>query len=233
MAFGTLRPYALVFAAVYGEIIGVVLGKLSRHPIGIGGMTGGAIIAKACTHVIGIEGALEIGLVAGRAVIGGIGKVAAGMTTRAILYLVAFRQWEKVVIDLIGMPVRRMQVVAFEAILRKPRLGMVGVGGVFEILEVATTAIIAQTVEAQRGFAGMALVATHGKVYAGERKTIILMQFCHIVNYPVIGRMAAGTVIAHCLLMDVGMAGDTIGAGLLKYQRLVAVFAIDGNVRTF
>ena len=54
MTFGARRPYTLVFAAVNGEIVGVVLSKLRRHPVRVRCMASCAIIAKACIDVVGV-----------------------------------------------------------------------------------------------------------------------------------------------------------------------------------
>ena len=93
-------------------------------------------------------------------------------------------------VDIVGGPVRCKEIVAFQAVLRKTGLGMVGVGGLLKIIEVATAAVVAQAVEAQGSFTGMALVATHGYMHTSERETIILVQFGNIVNNPVIGGVA-------------------------------------------
>lgn len=88
---------------------------------------------------------------------------------------------------------------------------MVWIGCTAKIIKVATYTVVPQPVETQLRFAHMAFIATDGRMYAGERESILLVECRDVVYQPVIGGMATGAIIPDCLLVNVGMAGDTIG----------------------
>ena len=54
MAIGALVPFALVLAAVNGEIFRIVLVVFCRHPGEIGGVAFHAILGESRKHVVGI-----------------------------------------------------------------------------------------------------------------------------------------------------------------------------------
>ena len=90
---------------------------------------------------------------------------------------------------------------------------MIWIGCIVKIFEVATPAIVPDSVETQCRFTQMAGVATHRCVYAGEGKTILLVECCDVVHQPVIRRMAARAVVPDGLLVNVCMAGNAVGIG--------------------
>ena len=89
---------------------------------------------------------------------------------------------------------------------------MIRVGCIVEIFAVATYAIVPNSIETQRRFAQVAGIATHRCVYAGEGETILLVEFSDVVYQPVIRRMAARAVVPDGLLVNVRVAGNTIGS---------------------
>ena len=95
MAFRALVPDALVFAAVNGKILPVVRCELCRSPVGVGGVALGAVVGKIRQHVVRIESSLKIGLVAGKAGIRRVGKIAPGMAGGAVVDGMPLREREK------------------------------------------------------------------------------------------------------------------------------------------
>lgn len=88
---------------------------------------------------------------------------------------------------------------------------MVGAFGRLKIVEVAVDTVVADPVEAELGFGSMAICAGGHSVCTQERKTIVLMQFRNKIHQPVFSIVATGTVHAQRLLVDIRMAGKTIG----------------------
>lgn len=102
-----------------------------------------------------------------------------------------------------------------------------------EILQVTTGAVVSDPVELKRGCRCVAFFTTHALVYACERESILEMQFGDVVDDPVFGSMAAGAVVAHCLLVHIGMAGNTFGAGTGENQAGMAGAAVGCGMRAF
>lgn len=104
-----------------------MVGKRGGRPAGVGGMAGGAIGRKAEGCVVGVDGLVVIGGMAGYA---GIGRALkpAGMTPGAIRDIVSFCQREKIMGGLIGEPFKAIDMMALTAIGRKPGTRMVGAG---------------------------------------------------------------------------------------------------------
>lgn len=149
MAIGAGRPLSLVFTAVYREILRIVQRKLCRHPVRIGGVALRTIVCEIPLYVVWIGGRFKIRLVTGKAVIGRIVKRTSRVAALAITDFMAFLKREKAVIYFIGLPLRRKQIMAFEAIFRKSRLGMIRIGSLLEISPVATDAVITNPLKLQ------------------------------------------------------------------------------------
>ena len=233
VAVGAGVPLALVLAAVDGEVKPVVVLEVGRHPAGVGGVAGPAIGAEGELHVVGLGGALEIVLVAGDAVAGRVRVVAVEVALGAVLDLVSLGQGEEAVVEAAGTPSEATGVMAFGAVLRVPRSLVVGVLGGPEILRVAVEAVVAQPVEAQLGFALVAVEAVCRGVGAQQGETVVLVQLGDIVHQPVGGIVAAGAVLPRGLLMHVGVAGYAFRIGLVEHQGLVAGLAVHGFVAPF
>lgn len=88
VAIYTSIPLAFVFAAVNGEIRGVVLAKHSGHPIWIGGVALGAVVGETRRYVVRGLGGFKIGLVAGKTSIGRARKSPARMAFFTVRNLV-------------------------------------------------------------------------------------------------------------------------------------------------
>lgn len=135
-------------------------------------------------------------------------------------------------VHLVRIPIRRVQVVAFEAVGGEACLGVVRVGGCVEISEVAVHAKVAIPPKLHRRFRDMALRTAHHPVYAREREAVVEVQFLDIVHQPVVDRVAAGAVVPRCLLVDVEVAGIAVRFCTLKHQCFVAIPAFNRCVAT-
>lgn len=110
---------------------------------------------------------------------------------------------------------------------------MVGVGGLVELVRVAVPALVADAVEAQGRLVGhhaigdrVAFLAAHRRVRPDEREAIVEVELGDVVHEPVVRRVAAGTVVADGLLVDVLVAGVAVGLGVFEHQFIVAVPAV-------
>jgi hypothetical protein len=210
VTIGTLTPFTLVFTAVNGKQH-IVLLKIGRHPVRIGGMAGGTLIRKMQQLVIRVCGALVIGLVTGKTVSRGRGVVARGMATGAVLNIMPLGQREKVVPDTLCIPAISRHVVTFGAIGGKPCLCVIRVGCPVVVLSMTVDTGVAQTVETKHGFRLVAFIAVRTRMGTREREAILLVKSEYIVYLPVICMVAPRTIITHRCLVQVGMTGNTIG----------------------
>ena len=103
---------------------------------------------------------------------------------------------------------------------------MVGAGGGCKIGEVAIDTIISNPVKSHRGFGFMAIGTGSQGVRADEGKSVVLVQFGNIVYQPVLRIMAPGAVFPDGSVVHIGVAGNTIGAGIRKNHGFVAGPAI-------
>lgn len=85
MAFRTIIPGSLVFSAEDGEIQGIVLGKITGIPAGLGGMACLAICWEITGFMIRTCSSPEIGFVTGETIRRGVGKIPTYMTAIAII----------------------------------------------------------------------------------------------------------------------------------------------------
>lgn len=79
VAIYTSVPLPFVFAAVNGEISGIMLAKYSGHPVWVGGVALGAVVGETRRCVVRGLGRFIIGLVAGKTGIGSARKGPARM----------------------------------------------------------------------------------------------------------------------------------------------------------
>lgn len=232
MAFGAVVPFAFVFATKNGKIDLVVLGEVGGGPSGLGIVTQGAVHRKAAGLVVGGGGRAEIVFVAGETVGGGVGKIAVGMAGVAVGNIVAVGQGEEAVIGIAGYPFPggAGHIVTNHTVFRIAGGFVVGAGSGGEVLKVAINAVVADAVKTEFGFRGMALVAGCCDVVAEQGKAVVLMELGNVVHQPVFGRVAAGAVVAYGHLVEVGMAGNTFGAGFGKNQRPVTIAAVNDGM---
>lgn len=76
----------------------------------------------------------------------------------------------------------------------------------------------------------MAFLAAHRTVDPREREAVVEMDLLDVVNQPVVGRVAPGTVVPHRLLVDVLVARNAVVFGRFKDQGFVAVAAIHAGM---
>jgi hypothetical protein len=136
------------------------------------------------------------------------------MTLSTIRNIVAFCQREKVVVHPVGGPVKPGYVVAVDTIGGKSGALVAGAAGCSIIGTVAVDTIVADTVESQIGFGGMAIDTGRAGVRAEQRKTVVLVQFRYIIDQPTVGVVAAGAVVADGPVVHVLVAGDAVGPGI-------------------
>ena len=140
---------------------------------------------------------------------------------------------EEIVVYFIGIPALREYIMAFSTFRRKPRLLVIRIGRCHEIFQVATGAIISDPVEHQAGGGAVAFIATDGSVYAIERETIFLVNSSDIIDQPIGIIVATGAIGTCCLLVHIGMAGNTFGFGFRENKRTVAGATVSNGVPPF
>lgn len=95
---------------------------------------------------------------------------------------------------------------------------MVGHSRSLVVFEVAVEALVANAVEAQVSFGSVAVPAISYGVVAEQGKTIVHVKLCDVVHQPMLGAVAAGTVVAQSHLVQVSVAGDAIRHSFPEYQ---------------
>ena len=90
----------------------------------------------------------------------------------------------------------------------------------------AVDTVVTDAVEPEGRFGNMAFKAGSCCVHAEQWETVVLMELGDVVHEPVLSRVAAGAVVSDGHLVYIGVAGDTGGLSLRKYQALVAFSAI-------
>lgn len=233
MAFVALGPLAFVFAAVNGKIISIVRRVHSRCPVRVGGVALRAIGREPGCNVVGRLRRSVILLVAGIALIGGIGKIARIVAFSAVGNFMPFGEREKIVFYFIGFPCACEGVVALDTIGRKPGCFVVGIDRSVIIRFVTADAVVPNSVKLQGGGRGVALIAGNGLVYPCQWKSVLYVQVRHPVYHPVGAGVAAGTIGAYCLLVHIYVAGQALGTGVRKNQCLVTCPAVDRRVAPF
>lgn len=199
-----------MFATVNREVRRIVFGVFGGHPIGIGSVAGGAIIAEIGLYVVGFCCALEVRLVTGKTVAWRAGIIACYVAFCTIRNLVAFGEREKIVLHFVRSPAGLLQIVAFLTISGEAGLFVVWIGGGVVIFQVTAGAIISDPFKRQGRSRLVALCAIDGFVHTSERKTVFLVQVGDIVYNPVVGRMATRAIRAHRLLVHIRVAGNTV-----------------------
>lgn len=107
---------------------------------------------------------------------------------------------------------------------------MIRTGGCLKIIEVAIDAIVADAVETELCFGGVAVGTGNNSVGAQERESVVDVQFGDVVDEPVVGCMASRAIHAHCLLVHVGMAADTSRISFVEDERCMTIAAVDQGV---
>ena len=182
MAVQALVPGTFVCPAVNGEILPVVLRKTCRCPPGVGGMASGAISREIGGQMVWVFCCFKICLMASKAIRRGICKVACDMAGCAIADFVTVGQWEKTMVNNLGIPPGFIDVVAFHTVGGKPGSLVVGVGRGLEFVEVAVEAVVADSVKAQGCFREVAVGAGRPGMCAQQWKPVVLVQLGDIVN---------------------------------------------------
>ncbi len=142
-------PFTLVLAGVDRKIDRIMFLIFRRIPPGIGGVASGTVRRESGLDMIGIQGGLKIRLMAGQAFGRGVLIAAIGVTLGTVVDGVSQGQWEKAVVDLVGIPVDLVDVVALGTIGREIILDVIRAGGGLVVLEVAIDAIIPESVKTQ------------------------------------------------------------------------------------
>ncbi|MAN59356.1 MAG: hypothetical protein CMC08_05920 [Flavobacteriaceae bacterium] len=132
-----------------------------------------------------------------------------------------------------GIPAKSERVVALNAICGESSRNVVRILGSEVVVTMAFNTFVANWVEHQGGFVGMAFHTTQVGVYPDKGKSILLVYFWNIKDEPTIGRVAPHTIIAYRLVMDIGMAGNAIGWRIFEDQITMARGTINLPVRTF
>ena len=155
------------------------------------------------------------------------------MALGAIGYVMALGQWEKVVIDLVSRPVEAGKVMAIHTVGGKAGGRVIGMGRCHKIVVVATDAIVSDPFKPQRRFGFVAIHTIGLGMGADQREAVVLMQLRNSVHQPVRGGMAPEAIVPDGLLVYIGMAGNTLRAGIGKNQGRVTTPAIHLLVLTF
>ena len=119
------------------------------------------------------------------------------MTLGAVGDVMTFGQREEVVVDTFGRPVFAINLVTFNTVGGKTGIHMVRIGRGVKLIEVAIDTVIPYAVELKFGFGSMTVFTTDRSMHAHEREAIVLVYFRDIIDQPVLGGMAAGTIGAH------------------------------------
>lgn len=170
---------------------------------------------------------LKIGGVAGKAIFRRVRKLRRGVALGTILDFMPLRQREKIVVNFVRLPTRSIRVVAFQTIGRKARVGVVRVCRDLKIFQMAVDTIRSDSVKPKVRFRVVAVGASRRPVQPDERKTILQVDFEYVVNEPVLGRVAAGAVVAEGRLVGVGVAGGAFFVRFFKNQSFVAGAAVE------
>jgi len=123
-------------------------------------------------------------------------------------------------------PPASMDGMAGTAFGIQAELDMIWLSGLLKFLLMTMDAIGVAAVNTQGVVGRVALVACNDTMHPNQWKPDGLVYLGYLIHLPVYGCMATGTVGTDRLLMDVGMAGVTIGFGLCKEQSGVAIAAI-------
>lgn len=168
--------------------------------------------------MIRIRGRVEVGFMAGNTIGRRIGEISSDVAFGTIVDRMPLGQREKVVFYVVGCPADLGNIVTLFAIGGKTGVFVVGVGGGGVILEVAIDTVVSNSFETQGTLRFMAIGTGGGGMGAGQRETVVLMQFGNPVHQPVFGIVAAGAIFPYRTVVHIGMAGDTFRFCIRKDQ---------------
>ena len=225
VAFDAIRPFPTVLTVVDREIQIIVRTEAGRHPVQVQRVAGSAIGSEIQCLVVGVQGRVKIRFMA-RKTVGGDGGENPGCMTFDAIDVVSLFQRKEIVEETLRRPIESIDVVAIDAFPGVARFDMIRGSRGQEILEVTINAFVADAVELQPGFGYMAVVATDLGMGAQQWKAIVLVQFRNVIHQPVFNGMAAGAVGANRHVVQVRVAGNAVGAGLLKNQVFVTQAAV-------
>lgn len=151
------------------------------------------------------------------------------MTTYAIQLMAAF-QWEEPMLKPLArtIPLPANHVVAAVAIGSKSGCTVIGSRRRLVFVFVATVAVCIDDLVTEFGARNMTPLAIGRGMRAYQRKATLLMNFSNFrtLDQPRCRCMAACTIVAHCLLVDVGMTFGTFCRSVCKNQRRMAFAAL-------
>lgn len=102
-----------------------------------------------------------------------------------------------------------------------------------EILLVAVDAVVPQSRKVERVDGAVAIHAVQRYVRPHQWESILLMDLRDGVHQPVLRSVTTHTVVANCLTVEVGMAGNTIAQrSFIKIDRRMALPTADPGVNT-
>ena len=219
MTIRTLVPHPFMRSAVYRKIQTVVLQILRRQPVRVRRMAIRTRLRKLRQSVLRILRPVVIALMARYTFRTHIGITpAARMAFGAIRNLVPLGQREKIVVQLLRLPVETRHIVAVHTIGRKARGTVIGVLGPGVIPGMAGRTGVADALEAQARLRFVAIRTVRLCVRPQQRKTVVLVQLRYAVHQPVVRTVAARAIRTYRALMDVGVAGLALRFRLRKHQ---------------
>ena len=129
----TIIPCAFVGSAVYREIQRVMILKFRRLPPWICGVAFSACRSEVYGLVIGIKACQVIPFVTGYTFGRNLGIISTRVALCTFVYVVSLCKWKEVVVDPCTLPFKCIYCVAFNTIGGKARLGVLWIGGRFEV----------------------------------------------------------------------------------------------------
>lgn len=124
--------------------------------------------------------------------------------------------------------------MAGSAIRRETRCRVIGVDSGLIIRAVTTEALVSKAVELHIRGRLVTLSAIHNLVNTSQWETILIVKVCDIIDHPIERGMATGTIIPHCLLVNINVTSIAIQfCGFRKHQCFVAGPAIHRSMSPF
>jgi hypothetical protein len=107
---------------------------------------------------------------------------------------------------------------------------MIGLLNIQIILFVTVNAFYTKCLELVQGGRGMAFPATHCTVGSQQRKPRLLVKGRDILDEPCGRCVASFAIFSQCLVVQIGMTIQAFPSFVLKYQRLMTIFAVSNPV---
>lgn len=222
MALRTILPGAGVGSRIDGKPAGIVRLKVGGRPSRVGGMTFLTLHGEITGNVRWVGGAIVIFGVASGTFGRSVGIVAVLVALCAILNVVPLCKREKVVIEPLRTPVGGIHVMAIGTNGGKAGRQVVWVLCCCVIRPVTIVTVHTHWVEPKQRCRLVAVVTIGYCMGTRKRETGGLVHLHNIGYNPRTGVMALTAILSHGVVVNVGMAGVTVGFGLLKFERGVA-----------